>query len=121
MRDVLLASALSSALAALAVPARADVWWLEVKPAAKVMGICQSDLRFETLRGAQTFIDSRVDPPVSWDIVRPRPIDMPFGAQANFPKAADMVLYVMAEERWCQYEAAQHQQDGYFVNENLGK
>lgn len=117
----MLASALSSALAALAVPARADVWWLEVKPAAKIMGICRGDLRFETLRVAQTFIDSGQDPPISWDIVRPRPIDMPFGARANFASADDMILYVMAEERWCQYEATQHEQDGYIVNENLGK
>jgi hypothetical protein len=121
MRCTLLAPALSFVLAALVVPARADVWWLEVKPAAKVMGVCRDDLRFETLRGAQTFIDSQRDPPISWDILRPTLIDMPLGAQANFPNTDDMVIYVMADERWCQYEAAQHEQDGYFVNENLGK
>jgi hypothetical protein len=121
MRRILLASALSSVLAAFTVPAQADVWWLEVKPAAKVMGLCQDDFRFETLRGAQTFIDFWQDPPVSWDILRPTPIDMPLGAQANFPNVDDMVVYVMAEERWCQYVAAQHKQDGYLVNENLGK
>jgi hypothetical protein len=121
MRLALLAAALSSVQVALAVPAQADVWWLEVKPAAKIMGVCRDDLRFETLREAQTFIDSLRDSPISWNILRSTLIDMPLGVQANFPNTDDMVTYVMAEQRWCQYEMAQHKQDGYVVNENLGK
>ena len=84
------------------------------------MGVCRGDLRFETLRAAQAFLDLRQDPPISWDILSNTPIDMPLGAQANFPKASDTVLFVMAEERWCRYEAAQRKRDGYLVNDNLG-
>ncbi len=105
---LLTAAAISLGLSA---QAHAEVFWFGVNDKAHTMSPCNSDDRFQTIVGMETFVNSW-GRPVTWET------NTEWGADGAFNDGSGSVMYLTTNPYACRNTTADLERQGYLVQDD---